>query len=148
MKKLVLLFTFLSLAAALTVSTRAMADADVSRLAARYAAWAGSRSNADSIVNGLRHGDSITLVTVAPDNTRRLAGFTAQTQMSPPEISKALAQARRTLASLGIRKPHADQIQSSLIGGEVALPGGKTRLIQGSVALRMEPETLSPVAVR
>jgi hypothetical protein len=67
--------------------------------------------------------------------------------MSPEEVSTALASAKSTLARLGVRQPSADQIQAALVGGEVALPSGKTRLVQGSVALRQEP-TISPVAAR
>jgi hypothetical protein len=152
MKKFVLALTFVSLAAALAVSTQAVAaPTDTSRLASKYADWAGGKSNADSIVNGLRNGESITLVTVSPTNVRNLAGFTAQTRMSPEEISTALAEARRSLAGMGIKQPSADQIQAALIGGEVALPNGKTKLVGGTVTLRMEPEiigTVTPVAAR
>ena len=135
-----------SLATAIVFAIPALAD-DSSRLASQYAAWAGGKSNADSLVRGLRTGSSITLVTVSADRTKTIAGFTAQTQMSPEEVSAALASAKSTLARLGVRQPSADQIQAALIGGEVALPNGKTRLVQGSVALRQEP-TLSPVAAR
>jgi hypothetical protein len=135
----------LALASAAIAAT-APAD-ETSRLASQYSAWAGGKSNADSLVNGLRSGSSVTLVTVSPDNTKSISGFTAQTRMSTAEVSAALASAKSSLARMGIRQPSADQIQAALIGGEVTLPGGKTRLVQGAVALRDEP-TLSPVAAR
>lgn len=125
----------------------AVSSGDASRLSSQYATWAGSKSNADSLVSGLRNGSSVTLVTVNRDRTRTIAGFTAQTRMSPEEVSAALASAKSSLSRMGIRQPSADQIQSALIGGEVTLPSGKTRLIQGSVALRNEP-TLVSVAAR
>ncbi|MEO5677289.1 MAG: hypothetical protein ABIQ84_07060 [Usitatibacter sp.] len=149
MKKLDLIFTTLSFATAVAVSTQTMAAPadDTSRLSSQYASWAGGKTNADSLVNGLRSGSSVTLVTVFPDNTKSIAGFTAQTRMSSEEIAASLAAAKRSLAGMGIRQPSADQIQSALIGGEVTLPNGKTRLVQGAVALRAEP-TISPVASR
>jgi len=146
MKRLDRTLAAVSLATAIVFSIPALAD-DSARIASQYAAWAGGKSNADSLVRGLRTGSSITLVTVSADRTKTIAGFTAQTQMSPEEISAALASARSTLARMGVRQPSADQIQAALIGGEVALPNGKSRLVQGSVALRQEP-TLSPVAAR
>jgi hypothetical protein len=149
MKKLVLALTALSLGIALVVSAQAFAAPaeSTSRIAARYSSWAGGKSNADSIVNGLRSGGPVTLVTVSRDNVKRITGFTAQTTMTPAEISAALATARRTLASMGIKQPDADQIQAALVGGEVTLPDGKAKLVQGSVTLRAEP-VLSPVAAR
>ena len=149
MKRLELIAATLSFATAMAVSanaTAAPAD-DTARLSSQYASWAGGKTNADSLVNGLRSGSSVTLVTVSPDNTKSIAGFTAQTRMSTEEIARSLAAAKRSLAGMGIRQPSADQIQSALIGGEVTLPDGKTKLVQGAVALRAEP-TISPVASR
>ena len=94
---------------------------------------------AQRLVGDPRHGIA--------DNGKSIAGCTAQTRMSSAEIARSHAAAKRTLAGMGIRQPSADQIQSVLIGGEVTLPNGKTRLVQGAVALRAEP-VLSPVASR
>jgi hypothetical protein len=99
-------------------------------------------------VNGLRTGNSITLVTPGPNNTRSMAGFTAQTTMTPAEISAALASAKSTLTRMGIRQPTAEQIQAALIGGEITPAKGKAQLVQGSVALRAEPTPVAAVATR
>lgn len=143
MKRVLVILSGISLATALIVATDAIAAApassDSARLASRYSTWAGGRANADSLVNGLRTGNSVTLVTRGPDNTKSMAGFTAQTTLSDEEVSAALASARRSLASMGIRQPTAEQMQVALIGGELALPNGRTRLVQGAVPLRMEP---------
>ena len=149
MKRLDLVVATISLAAAMAVSAKATAAPvdDTSRLSSQYASWAGGKSNADSLVNGLRSGSSVTLVTVSPDNSKSIAAFTARTRMSSGEISASLAAAKRSLAGMGIRQPSADQIQAALIGGEVTLPHGKTRMVQGAVALRDEP-AISPVASR
>jgi len=149
MKKPDLALAAISLVTAVVVSAQAFAAPaeSTSSISSRYASWAGGKSNADSLVTGLRTGGPVTLVTVSPDNVKRIAGFTAQTTMTPEEISAALASARRSLASMGIKQPNAEQMQAALIGGEVALPNGKTKLVQGSVTLRAEP-VLSPVSAR
>lgn len=151
MKKSDRLLALRVLATMVAVSTPALATtapaSDAARLSSQYATWAGGKSNAESLVNGLRNGSSIAISTVSADNRRSIAGFTAQTRMSPDEVSAALTAARSSLARMGIRQPSADQIQAALIGGEITLPSGKTRLVQGSVALRNEP-TLLPVSAR
>jgi len=121
----------------IAVATLALATlpalAAVSDLSSQYANWAGGKSNADSLVNGLQSGKSVMLVTQTSSNTRSLAGFTPPAPMSPEDVSAALAKARSTLASLGIKQPSADQIQAALIGGEVDMGDGRTRVVQGSV---------------
>lgn len=120
------------------VAAVAPADDDARRLASQYASWAGGKSNADALVAGMQNGTTVMLMTRNSDNTRSLAGFTPQSKMTTEEIAAALARARSTLASMGVKQPSADQIQAALIGGEVALPGGRTRAVQGSVSLAPE----------
>ena len=112
----------------------AVGDDDSRRLSSQYSAWAGGKSNADSIVNGLQNGSTVMIMTQGSDNTRSLAGFTPPAAMSAEDVEAALARARSTLASMGIRKPSADQIQAALIGGEVTLADGRTRSVQGAVS--------------
>jgi hypothetical protein len=107
-------------------------------LSSRYATWAGGKSNADSLVNGLQGGKTVMLVTQGPNNTRSLAGFTPPAPMTEEEVDSALSRARSTLSSMGIRQPSADQIQAALIGGEVELGNGRTRMVQGSVTASPE----------
>ena len=102
-------------------------------LSSRYSSWAGGKSNADNLVNGLQSGKTVMLVTQGPNNTRSLAGFTPPAPMSEEEVDSALSRARSTLSSLGVKQPSADQIQAALIGGEVELGNGRTRVVQGSV---------------
>jgi hypothetical protein len=113
--------------------------ADASPLSSRYSSWAGGKSNADALVKGLRDGTPITLATTAPDRTVSLAGFTPPGRMSEEEVAAMLANARSTLSRVGIRQPTAEQIQAALIGGEVALPGGGTRLVQGTLRTASAP---------
>ncbi len=125
-----------ALCAALVAAAPAWAESppgDFSRLAAQYAGWAGGRSNADAIVNGLRGGTSITLVTAAADRSVSLAGFTPGRTMGYAGIRAALASAQQSLSRLGIARPTAEQIQSALIGGEIAMPNGATRQVAGAL---------------
>lgn len=121
------------LALAAVPAIAAVAPEDSRRLSSKYTEWAGGKTNADNIVTGLQNGTSVMLVTQGSDNTRSLAGFTPPAALSAEEVEAALAKARSTLASMGIRRPSADQIQAALIGGDVRLADGRTRAVQGSV---------------
>ena len=111
----------------------AVGNGDAARISSKYSTWAGGKSNADSLVTGLQNGTTVMLTTKGADNTRSLAGFTPPTAMSAEEVESALARARSTLSSMGIRNPNADQIQAALIGGEVTLADGRTRSVAGAV---------------
>jgi hypothetical protein len=128
-----------ALCAALVAAAPAWAESppgDFARLSSQYAAWAGGKSNADAIVNGLRGGSSITLVTTAPDRSVSLAGFTPSAPMGYGQIRSTLASAQQSLARLGIAHPNAEQLQAALIGGDIALPNGKSRQVAGVVGAR------------
>jgi hypothetical protein len=122
-------------AAALALATipAFAAIAPDAKLSSRYSSWAGSKANADNLVTGLQNGTTVMLMTAGPNNTRSLAGFTPPAALSPEEVDSALSKARSTLSSMGIRQPTADQMQAALVGGEVTLPNGKTRMVQGAV---------------
>ncbi len=138
-----------AIAAPAPVSTVAtMNSADGSRLANQYSGWAGSRSNADAIISGLRSGSSITIVTTGADRQVSLAGFSPPAAMSEGQISSALGNAQRSLSRLGIQRPNAEQIQAALIGGEVMLPNGRTAMIQGPVAVTGMQNNSGQVASR
>ena len=126
---------------ALAASTPA---SEPTRLSSQYSDWAGGRSNADSLVAGLRNGAPITLVTNGPDRSVSIAGFTPTSSMNYSGVGNALSNAQRSLAKVGITKPTAEQIQAALIGGEVTAASGKTTLVKGSVASR----GTAPVASR
>jgi len=125
-----------ALCAAFVAAAPAWAESppgDFSRLSSQYADWAGGKSNADAIVNGLRGGTSITLVTTAADRSVSLAGFTPGRAMGYADIRASLASAQRLLSRLGIAHPTAEQIQSAMIGGEIAMPNGTTRQVAGTL---------------
>ena len=125
-----------SLAVSLLSATSAMAalpDASQARLATDYSAWAGGRGNAEALVSGLHRGTSITFSTTRADDVS-LAGFTPGAPMTYAEVAAALARARADLMRLGVRQPTAEQIQAALIGDEVHLSNGRTRMLRGTVA--------------
>jgi hypothetical protein len=129
-----------SVVASIAVATSAMAApapaSDTSRIASQYSSWAGSRANAEALVNGLHNGSPITIVTGGADRNMSLAGFSPSSTMSYDNVNKALLNAQRALARAGIAKPTAEQIQAALIGGEVELPNGRVQSLRGTVAAR------------
>jgi hypothetical protein len=138
-----------SLAASFAVAGHAMAatpaPTEATRLTSQYSDWAGGKSNADTLVAGLRNGSTVTLVTNGADRSTSIAGFTPSGSMSYGNVSAALSSAQRSLARLGITHPTAEQIQAALIGGEVLRPNGATAVVRGTVAPRGES---GPVATR
>ena len=118
-------------------ATAASAPAtEATKLSAQYSDWAGGRSNADSLVAGLRNAEPITLVTNGPDRNVSLAGFTPSTPMSYGAVASTLSNAQRSLARIGVAKPNAEQIQAALVGGEVKTASGEIAVVKGSVAAR------------
>jgi hypothetical protein len=114
------------------------------RIASDFSTWAGGRQNADALVTGLHNGTSITLATTGGNRNVSLAGFTPSAPMSYDEVRDALISARTSLSRIGVRQPTAEQIQAALIGGEVDLGNGRSRLVRGTVtALGGNPNVAS-----
>lgn len=130
----------LAFAASAMTATAATAatvtQADASRLSTQFSDWAGGKSNADSLVAGLRNGAPVTLVTNGADRAVSIAGFTPSAPMSYSAVNAALGNAQRSLARLGITHPTAEQIQAALIGGEVTTSSGAIVAVRGSVPAR------------
>jgi hypothetical protein len=132
-------FTTLFVAGSLAASAAIAADApagDFSRLSTQYAGWAGSKSNADNLIGGMRSGSSITLVTTGTGRSVSLAGFTPARAMTYGEISAALSGARQNLSRMGVAQPNAEQIQAALIGGDVEIANGSSRQLAGVIVPR------------
>ena len=98
-------------------------DTEVTRLASRWSAFAGSDANALALVTGLRDDTTITLTganqtSASFDPATRKLGF--------GNINIALALAQKELGELNISQPSPTQIQAALNGGTVGsetLPG-------------------------
>ena len=127
-----ILFTAAPSAMALGVSSTESA-----KLSSSYSTWAGGKSNSDSLVAGLRASSTISLSTTSANGTVSTATFTPSTKpMGYGNVNLSLALAKRSLASLGITSPTAEQMQAALMGGTVTLPNGTTTTVKGVVALR------------
>jgi len=96
-----------------------------SRLVASFTEFAGSETNARSLVAGLRQGGEITLTGPGMGgNTAASTRFTLPT--GPMDFGNArtsLTLAREQLAQLGIRQPTPVQIKAVLAGGAVTSRG-------------------------
>jgi hypothetical protein len=122
-----LLTALMTAGAMSTVSTVTAAPASkagsvpMSRLVAAFTSFAGSTANAESLVQGLRTGSSITLVS-ATNTTTTFSPATKAMGWGNVKIALALAQAE--LTSAGITNPTPADIQAALNGGTVT--GGTT----------------------
>lgn len=91
------------------------------RIISSFADFAGSESNARSLVTGLRQGSEIALTVPAnsgqPGTATRFTPPTRPLDYSDVRISLALA--REQLAQLGITRPTPSQIKAVLAGGGV-----------------------------
>lgn len=118
------------------VGAEALPEAEsryVKRIDGRFAAFAGSRANLESLAVGLRHGTQI-----------KLSGSGESTTVLPPtkpmgygNVTRALDLAARNLAAVGISEPTPTQIGAALNGGTVRTATGEVPL-QGVLQLRSE----------
>ncbi|MFN0317287.1 MAG: hypothetical protein ACKVQA_19875, partial [Burkholderiales bacterium] len=95
-------------------------DVPVERIVSEYTAMAGSKENAQSLVEGLRTGREVTLASDAQTVT-----FTPPTKgMGNGNVDLALAMARASLAKIGIDNPTPSQLEAALVGGIVTTASG------------------------
>src|SRR3954465_9647258 len=89
------------------------------RLGDKFARFAGSKSNAESLVNGLRNDQEVKLTST----TQGSATFTPKTEkMGMGHVNIALTLAKATLAEQGITRPTPEQIEAALNGGTITNP--------------------------
>ena len=131
------LFLAFTLAAACgAAGAEPLSDADaryVERVDGRFARFAGSSANLESLAAGLRRGSEITLA-----GSGETASFTPPTRpMGYGNITRALDLAMRDLATAGIENPTPSEIQAALTGGTVSTPTGDVAF-QGVLQLRSQ----------
>jgi hypothetical protein len=109
------------------------------RISSDFSAFAGSTSNADALVTGLRNGTAITL------SSTDAKGVTTSTTFTPPtgkmgygNVYISLALAKQQLAGLGITDPTAQQMQAALVGGTVTASNGQATTLTGVLDLRAQ----------
>jgi hypothetical protein len=101
------------------------------KLVGDYTGWAGSRQNAEALVQGLRTGSPVTLggasgTTFTPSTT---------TKLGTGEVNIALSLAKTSLAQQGITQPTPAQIAAALNGGTVTTAKG-TQTLSGVLTQR------------
>ena len=137
MKSARCLFVAVTLAAASSAAAaEPLSDADaryVERIDSRYASFAGSSANLESLAAGLRRGSEITL-----SGSGETASFTPPTRpMGYGNVTRALDLAMRDLAAAGIENPSPSEIQAALTGGTVSTATGDVTF-QGVLQLRSQ----------
>jgi len=112
------------------------------QLVERYTALAGSRPNADSLVRGLREGDTVTL-----------SRWNGSVMFIPPtgklgygNVDHALAIAAASLEKHGITSPSATELATALMGGNVVTPRSGTVAVDGVLRLRAEGKGWGQIA--
>ena len=99
------------------------------RLSTEFADFAGSDTNSQALVTGLRDGTAVTLddVTTNADGTTTTTSTTftpATGQMGYGNVKIALSLAEATLAKSGITDPTAAELAAALNGGTLVLADG------------------------
>ena len=121
------------------------------RLSTEFAGFAGSDTNSQALVGGLRDGTAITLddVTKNPDGTTTTTSTTftpATGKMGYGNVKIALSLAEATLAKSGITDPTATELEAALNGGALVLADGTSIDLKGVLAQRAAGEGWGQIA--
>lgn len=110
-----------------TTTTTSTTNTDTTRLVSAYSTFAGSPSNAEILIAGLRDDQTITLV-ASPDGlnpTAPPATFTpAIGKLGYGNINIALSLAKADLAKQGISNPTPAQLAAARNGGTITTTTG------------------------
>jgi hypothetical protein len=102
------------------------------RLVDKFTRFAGSKSNAEALVNGLRNDQEVKLT-----SAQGSASFTPKTdKMGFGNVNIALSLAKATLAEQGIHRPTPEQIKAALNGGTVTNKSGERVVLPGVLKQR------------
>lgn len=143
-----------------TTTSTSTAGVTADRLADRYKTLAGSESNADALIKGLRDGTDIKLTSTSGSNTTTSTGTggtttsttTTTTTINPPtskmgygNINIALALAEASLKEQGITNPTTEQLKAALNGGTIKTSSGTTTLA-GVLQMRADGQGWGQIA--
>lgn len=134
-----------------TVQTSTADGQAGARLSSQFATFAGSDTNSQALVDGLRNGTEVTLdaVTTNPDGTTttsQVAFQPATSQLGYGNVKIALSLAEASLAAAGITDPTAAELAAALNGGTLTLADGTTVDLQGVLAARAAGEGWGQIA--
>ena len=130
--------------AATAEDTTTATSQPTNELVSKFTSFAGSTTNAQSLVEGLRNGSPVTLQSTTPATPA--ATFSPPTKpMGFGNINIALSLAQSELASQGIAQPTPSQIETALLGGPLTTASGSTNL-PGILTLRNGGEGWGEIA--
>jgi hypothetical protein len=102
------------------------------RLVDKFARFAGSKSNAESLVAGLRDDRQVKLA-----SDKGSTSFTPSTgKLGFGNVDIALSLAKATLAEQGIHRPTPEQIKAALEGGTITTKSGARVTLPGILKQR------------
>ena len=121
------------------------------RLSTEFADFAGSDTNSQALVTGLRDGTAVTLddVTTNADGTTTTTATTftpATGKMGYGNVKIALSLAEASLAQAGIADPTAAELEAALNGGTLVLADGTSIDLNGVLAARAAGEGWGQIA--
>lgn len=106
---------------------------------AGFTAFAGSESNLQSLVGGLRTDKPITLSSTLASGRTQTVTFDPPTRpMGYGNVRHSLTLARAELSAAGISDPTPQQIQAALMGGTVTTANGSAVELKGVLQLRSQ----------
>lgn len=104
-----------------------------SSLSSYFSAFAGSSTNAQDLVNGLRSGSSITL----SGSGQTSVSFTPPTSgLGNGEVAISLGLAQQQLVGYGITDPSPQEIEAALVGGKITTSSGTQVSLTGVLTMR------------
>jgi hypothetical protein len=114
---------------------------NVAKIAAGFAAFAGSDENAVALVESLRNGVAVELYYPVAGTDPEPKVLTLAPPTGPMEwhdVRMSLMLARDALTGFGVLRPSGEQVQAALLGGEVAVPGIRVVAFKGVLRMRTE----------
>ncbi len=130
-----------------TTTTSTAQSVPLNRLATEYTTLAGSQTNAESLVSGLRNGTEITLTSTSSGGQTTTSTFTPATgKMGVGNVNISLALASASLQQAGITNPTPAQLQAALNGGTVTNSSGQTTTFTGVLTMRADGKGWGQIA--
>ena len=128
-----------------TSTSTTTTNQESTRLRGEFSSFAGSDTNAQALVTGLRNGSAIILQNA--DGTSSATAIQPVTgKLGYGNVKIALSLAEASLAKAGITNPTAEQIAAALNGGSLTLADGTTVNLQGVLAARVAGEGWGQIA--
>lgn len=130
-----------------TTTSTTSASVPTDRLTDKFSDLAGSQSNANALVTGLRTGSDITLTSTDENGATSTVTITNPTSaMGYGNVNISLSLAEALLSKNGITDPTAADLQAALTGGTVTTSSNDTVQLAGILTLRAQGEGWGEIA--